>query len=58
MEIGFNQPELLVTEGDPAAAAVCAGVTSGNVERNVTLYLETFTLTGSGMLTKFVVVEG
>ena len=45
--VAFNQSELLVTEGANAEATVCAEVTSGILERNVTVYLETVASTNS-----------
>lgn len=40
VEIGFNQSEVTTTEGS-STVAVCAEVTSGELEREITAYLRT-----------------
>ncbi len=51
MEIGFNQSELVITEGN-STIVLCVGITSGTLEREVTVYLETVSsvdaLSGNG----------
>ncbi len=51
VEIGFNQSELVITEGN-STIVLCVGVTSGTLEREVTVYLETVSsvdaLSGNG----------
>ena len=49
VEIGFNQSELLITEGDSTEAIICVEVTSGSLERNITVYMETVMVIESGM---------
>ena len=52
--IGFNQSEVHVTEGMTEEAVVCAEVTSGRLDRNVTIYLKTVPLNNSGQSNYYV----
>lgn len=50
MEVGFNQSEVTVTEGN-STVVLCAEITAGTLERDITVYLETDspdTLPGNG----------
>ena len=48
VEIGFNQSYQVATEGQSAPVDVCVQITSGTLERNVTIYLETRNGEGTG----------
>ena len=50
VEVGLNQSEVLITEGTATEAIICAEVTSGTLQRTVTVFLETSTSSGSGNL--------
>ena len=53
VSIGFNQSEVLVTEGTVEEAIVCTEVTSGTLERNITILLETSASMTLGTLNEF-----
>ena len=40
VEVGFNQSEVVVSEGTSAVALLCAEITSGTLDREITVYLE------------------
>ena len=48
--VGFNQSELIITEGTTTEVVLCTEVTSGTLQRNITVHLETVTSAGSGNL--------
>ena len=48
MEVGFNQSDLYTTEGQSEAINVCVEVTSGSLQRNISVYLETVNEDGGG----------
>ena len=50
VEIGFNDSILVTTEGQSEPAIVCVQVTSGVLQRNVSVYLDTINNTNGGRL--------
>ena len=48
VEVGFNQSDLYTTEGQSEAINVCVEVTSGSLQRNISVYLETVNEDGGG----------
>ena len=47
VEIGFNDSNLVATEGQSEPANVCVQVTSGVLQRNVSVYLDTVNIAGT-----------
>ena len=53
VEIGFNDSNLVTSEGQSEPANVCVQVTSGVLQRNVSVYLDTINISDTvngGML--------
>ena len=50
VKIGFNDSILVTTEGQSEPAIVCIQVTSGVLQRNVSVYLDTINNTDGGRL--------
>ena len=50
IEIGFNDSDLVTTKGQSEPTNVCVQITSGVLQRNVSVYLETLSVDGGGGL--------
>ena len=52
VEVGFNQSYLFASEGQSEATNVCVQITSGILERNISVYLQTLSGNIEGGRTK------
>ena len=50
VELGFNQSDFRITEGQSKAIDVCVKVTSGTLQRNISVYIDTVNRDHGGTL--------
>ena len=50
VEFGFNQSDFRITEGQSKAIDVCAKVTSGTLQQNISVYIDTVNKDHGGIL--------